>query len=458
MATEQLTHLADPGDIASADQAAEALALSQRTRGNVDIPSGPEGVDPDREKALDAAFAAATKTSVEPAAPAPAKPAAVEPATPPPAPAPTETPSAPPAKKGPLDDLLAEPVTPVKPAAPAAPKPGEDPYDSHKLRSDASERTKETFDHLKRVAREREETERTQRVAAEGRVSALESELNQLKTKLAEPAKIPDEVTRELEELRQFRSKVDLEYDPQFRKQFTERIAGNYESIYAKLSEHGLPATEIERLKGYDEATRVSVIDSLIGKLSPHDRREIEYALIDNTKASKERDAALRDAQSRAGQLVQQRQNEATELARRREASRLEAVKAALPRLPFMHVQPVDAKTPPEERKAIEASNEKALELQAILVEAMKSDDPEALGQMALAVPLAHYYRGEAVRLAAEVQKLNERIEAIEAAGSTSRLSSRSTPAAPAAPAPKPITEQDSGDAIDSLFQQTRGR
>src|SRR6185503_12501391 len=100
-------------------------------------------------------------------------------------------------------------------------KPTDD-FDAITLPPYSKPKTNESFDKLKTLARERV-------AAAEQERDALKKERDELAAKLGNG--IPVELESELKELRSFRSKLDVEADPEF-KTFDKTIADNTESIY----------------------------------------------------------------------------------------------------------------------------------------------------------------------------------------------------------------------------------
>src|SRR6185503_8432341 len=117
-------------------------------------------------------------------------------------------------------------------------KPTDD-FDAITLPPYSKPKTNESFDKLKTLARERV-------AAAEQERDALKKERDELAAKLGNG--IPVELESELKELRSFRSKLDVEADPEF-KTFDKTIADNTESIYARLKADGFTDEHIAKIK-----------------------------------------------------------------------------------------------------------------------------------------------------------------------------------------------------------------
>ena len=426
-------------DLAAADRQAEQLAQSQRD--NPALSERPN-VDPARENELDRhldevlASTNADGNAPKPADPA-AEPAAAEPA-PPVANEPAAEPAADPATpKGPLDDLLANAT--AKPAGEA------DPVDDIKLRSDASPKTRETFEQLKTVYKGRLD-------AANAKALDLETRLKELETKAANP--LTDDLKKELEDHRAFRAQFDTENDPTFKQKFDTRVSTNYQDIYARLSDHRLPDTELEKLKAMPSAERDAAIDTFLDKLPPGSRRFIESKLIDNQSVQDQRRKELTEVRAKADQILAEKAKAPQDTAQRRLDEVTSIMRPVLAQLPFVHVQEIPATAGAEERKALESRNAFALSAQEMLRRTLLDDSPQARSDAALALPLAHYYKREYDTVKAQLAAATERLDGITKAGRTSRTAnSIASPNRPQTPV-SGKTQQDSGDAVDSLFNE----
>lgn len=442
--------------IAEADRAAEILAKQA-------IPDIRPEVNAQREAELDEAFAAALKK------PAPAKgepgspgfdlngnplPGAPEPEKDEVETAPTkpaeepkveEKKDAPPADtgKGLLEDLLATPKKDTPPA-PAA----EDPYGQVKLRSDASPKTKESFEALKRVATEREQAERSKLEELRKQFDAQRAEIEELKKRT-----VPDEVQNELKELRAFRAQFDTQNDPEFKQKFESRITTNYNAVYSKLAEHGLPEAEITKLKSFDARARDSAIENFLSKLPSFDRKYIEAKLLDNVNVGDERDRALQEARANADKILAERKQAPVVQTAQRDAAVAEVLRPVLPKLAWLHVKEVPPAAAPEEKKRIESENQFAISMQEALKSAIIDDSPKQRAEAAIAVPLAQFYRREHAAASARADALQKQLDEIRQAGALSRTA-RSVANAGKPPVQQKAVPADASEALDSLFTE----
>lgn len=441
----------------SADAAAEALARSG------DESSRPS-YDAERESALDNAFSEASKLTppehkgelgtenggvIQPLEGAPKE----EPKTDSteevlPEATSTETPAADAGKKQGLLDSILSTETAEKKTDEA---PAVDPYDV-KLRSDASPKTRETVENLKTVARQREAAARAETETAKAQLAELTKKVAELETK-----SVPDDVQAELKELREFRAQFAAEQTPEFKQKFDGRMDSNYDAIYKKLASHGLPETEITKLKAFSPQDRDATIENFLGKLDGPNRRFIELKLADNLNVSEERARALAEARAKADEtLARQKQApvQQAQEAYREVASRL---KPAVERLPWLHLKDVPASAAPAEKQAAEAHNAFATQAQEALKFVLTSDTPEAKAEAAIAVPLALHLRRENASLTTKVTALEKELNDIKNASRISRTARSSASSAAPKPAAAPVNE-DREDALDRAFREATGK
>ena len=449
-----------PDPNAEADRASEALLARTRQSPGADVKPS---IDPHREDELDSALDEVLKQMPEgtdqskTAANQPEPKATNRPET-------TEEPSkttevpqekpaaeTPSAKKGILDDLLGDAKADNPPVTPSV-TPPVDPYESTKLRSDASPKTRETFEALKSVAREREATANARAADLEKRLAEIEPKLKELETR-----EVPEDVKKELENLRAFRAQFDTENDPAFRNKYDSKIDSNYSSIYDRLKVHGLPDAEIAKLKSFSRDDRDRAIDSFLDKLPSPDRRFIESKLVDNAGTFDNRQKELAEVRSNADKILAEKAKAPVEQVQKRYDAIAEVLNPLLQQLPWIHAKQIPASAGAEERKSIEAENAFALEAQNHLREAITDDSPAIRARAAIAIPIALQFKRELTSTRAQLEAVTKELEGIKKASRTSRTANSS--AAPINPSAKPAAprDQDSGDALDSIFAEING-
>lgn len=209
-------------------------------------------------------------------------------------PAVTPTPPETPAAETPTPTPTPDPSAPspaaeaaVKPVEPAAP-PAIPDLDSFKLSPQAKPTTAAQFDGLKAAAKARE--------------AALTAELNKLKAELEQAkqsgSQIPEEVQRELAELRAHRDATAVEQDPVFEAKWGKTVNTSAERIFNTLKSHGAAdetLTEIRKVAA--EAGGLNFVDwDPIIAAFPAARYSIMAALGEYESAMTDRKRAAEEA------------------------------------------------------------------------------------------------------------------------------------------------------------------
>ena len=438
--------------VGTADAAAEAMASQMRANPGSDVlPSSTP--DPVASEDLDNLFNDATKDAPPPEDPQAdakresgindsAKPADEKPSSEKPEDKPAETKPADEKagdKKSLLDDLLnAEKVEKKK---------EKDPYEDIKLRPDASPKTRETFENMKATAREREK-------AANDRAAALEKTVAELseKVKLTEGKTATPEIENELKELRAFRAQFDTENDPEFKSKYDTKLEQNYQTVYAKLKEHGLKDEVIATLKSLSQKERDENIETFLSKIPTTSRRLIESKLVDNVSVSEQRRAELEGVRAKADQILAERAKAPIETTQKLESEIATRLRPALEKVEWIRVKEIPPSVAGEEKARLEKANEFALFAQEQLRKAIVDHSSASRAEAALAVPLAYYYKAQSTDLATENAALKKELDGIRAASRTSRTARTSATPNPVAPKVESKHDATPEDTIDELF------
>lgn len=332
---------------------------------------------------------------------------------------PPPPPDAEPVKRTLLDELVDKPADKPVDTTPI------DPYDEHKLPGTPSERTRETFDQLKKAAREREAAAREEAKKAREEAEALRKQLEE-----AGERPPPEELTKELEELRTFRRAYDTENDPEFRQKFESRREANENSIYETLKKGGLKDTVLEQLKALPYDQRVDNIARWAEKLSPRDKLLVSSRLADNENIELERAKALEEIKATAHSVLEAaRGPSAEEQEKQFVEGVITALKPVLPSVDILQPKEVPAAAAPKEREQIEEHNKLVARHQTQLLELIQDNSPATKGVLALAGVLAPHYKAQVKSLQTEIKSLQEQLAKIKKAGSFSRVSGSSAPA-----------------------------
>ncbi len=318
------------------------------------VPGGElPGVNPDASEALDQLLAAKTKEKADAAEGTPAP-------EPKPAPAPKPDPAAP----APKPDATPAPVP--DPAAPATP-PAVETYESVEPPPNVKPKTAESFAKVKTLAK-------AAITAAEEKAAAAEKRALELEEKSKNAKALTPETEKELEELRKFRTSLDVEADPQF-KQFDAKIAANEEAILSRLKTAGASDEVIAKIKeiGISDVNW----DELTQKMPAQVRRLIDSKLVDNENLADQKKQAINAAKANADEFLKTRSQAQENQAKERQDKTRQEIDKHLPQMTWLALKPIPTDAKPEERAGLEAHNKLVTDTKADLDSALNEDTPE---------------------------------------------------------------------------------
>jgi len=362
-----------------------------------------------------------------------------------------EAPVVPPPEK-PAEKAPADTATPPPPVEDPHKKRAEELFkDSPALPPGASPKSSEAFSAVK--------------IKAAQEISAREQQLADLQKKnkeLEEKLKttVPEALTKELEDLRQFRSRLDIEADPKF-KEFDSAVERTREFIYSQLKQSPAVTEEvIAAIKKHGGPENVN-LDKLFEAIKdPAIRRVVDSAVMDIEKTKFNKEETIKAAKANVQSYVAERQKQFEQLS----TSHAEQTKAKLD--PYLQnlewMKPREIPTGADEatKKSAEEHNAFVVQTSQGLQAALQDDTPEMrailLTGMAQLLNLQRVHEGMAAEnktLKAEVAKLTEQVNKFKT-GSTTRL--RENAAAPGAggtPEPKPadMVNMRPSDALDAI-------
>lgn len=352
-----------------------------------------------------------------------------------------------------LKDAREEPSKSEEPEAPAAPEPPKE-YAEHSLPANASQKSKDSFENLKRAAQEREAAQRTRAEAAEARAQAAEKAAQEAAAKVGV---LTPELEQELKDLREHRALFSRENDPTFKQKYDAKQQQHYEAIYTRLKFHQLPDEAISELKAMSKKDRDAKIDEYIGELKkPEERRPFETQLLRIQSIEEEREQELLETKAKAAQIVKA-EREAPAVHNQQKIDQIaDLIRPKLNGLKWLTVVEIPKETPPEQKKALEASNKFAVDCREALKSAIVNDDPQTRATAALSVPLSIHFATQARLEKARADSLQARLDKIVKAGSTSRLSERASVNSKVAAVASDLSA-DPRDVMDDLFKQASG-
>tara|TARA_R110000868_G_scaffold73521_5_gene213205 strand:- start:1410 stop:2720 length:1311 start_codon:yes stop_codon:yes gene_type:complete len=189
------------------------------------------------------------------------------------------------------------------------------------------------------------------------RVPELEQQIKDLE---ARSPSVPEDITKELEELRHFRQVIDFENDPTFKSTYDGPIEEARTLAYDILVRNGMPAEKIEEIKkagGPEKINGEWWQDHVISKLEFPDSKRFESSLIDLVGLQEKRGKEVGDRASKRDELIGEKETQ------RREAftkdtevieQTLEEVTKDVPWARYIEVSPTAT---PEEKKKLEEHN-----------------------------------------------------------------------------------------------------
>lgn len=144
--------------------------------------------------------------------------------------------------------------------------------------------------------------------ARDQKLAEAEKRQKELETKLQNP--VPEETMKELEELRAFRAKLDVDLDPKF-LEFDKKVDETYEFIYAQLRQNGVIGEEgIEKMKKYGgpDPAKVDMNAIFEAMKDPALQRRIEAKMADVEMIRYQKEQAIKATKNNVGQYMKERE------------------------------------------------------------------------------------------------------------------------------------------------------
>lgn len=340
----------------------------------------------------------------------------------------------------------------VKPEEVAKPAAGDDIFKDIQLPPGARPKSGEAFGAIKARAAQ----EISQRDAE---IEKLRKEVADREEKLKNP--VPEALTNEVRELREFRAKFDIEADPKF-KEFDARAEASREFIYAKLAENpNLDKDVVAAIKKHGGPEKVQMEKIFAVMKDPSAERIISSRLaeIEMEQFNKQQAQAL--AKKNVGQYIADRQKAFETNVTAHNDSTKQELTGLLQNFEWM--KPVTpAKDASAEQKAnAEATNKWITETQGQLNAALTDDSPQMrailLAGMARMFYIENKYSAtqqQLVKAHAELKTLGEKLSKFKGASIARLDDSAAVAAAGAAPAKteeKDIFNTRASDSLDAI-------
>ena len=362
-------------------------------------------------------------------------------------------------------DVKPDVKTDVKPDKPVAPAPDAeeakkaeealkkaDEYfkDSPKLPPNASPKSSEAFSSIK--------------LKAAQEISAREAEIEKLR-KEVEAAKKPStevlEKEKELEELRKWRARVDVDFDPKF-KEHDKVVSQHREFIYAQLAKNPKVTPEIiEQIKKYGGPDMINLSKLFESIQDPTLQRLVEAKVADIEMAKYTKEQAIKMAKENLTEYTKERQEASSKVALAHSQAVTANLSSLLDRLDWYGEKPMPADADEATKKSIAEHNAFLKELKPQVAEAINDNSPEMKAVLVTGMAQLFNLQRQVPALKAELETTKKSLSDITAKweamknSSRSRLNESAAPAAGITQAPSgPDINARASDALDTLARQ----
>lgn len=334
-----------------------------------------------------------------------------------------------------------------------------DDLDSIELPPHTKPKTAESFANVKNLARTK--------------IAAIEKERDEQKARAdkaeeaAKKAPTPEE-TKELEELRAFRRKVDVEADPSF-KEFDTKSTRNVDMIYSKLEASGFDKETIAKIKEMGGPASVNWDDlESKGKIPTSLRRYVQGKLFENDDLKEQKKLAIDAAKKNADEYLKNRE---AEMAKSEDDLVQETAKewdGLKPKVDWLVKQEITDKMKPEEKALAEEHNKLVEGIETDLKDALQDTSPRMKALLIAGYAVGRKMSWEFTRLKTatdakiasltkDLEAANSRLERIKGA-SPGRVNSSAPAATPAkkVTASSHVHATDRGDHLDQLLAEAQ--
>lgn len=353
------------------------------------------------------------------------------------------------------EKAAAEKAAAEKASADAEKKKADDLFkDAPQLPPNASVKSVEAFSTIKLKAAQ--EISKLQQ-----ELDALKKSAQELEQKTKTPPPELEATKKELEELRQWRAKLDVDADPKF-KDFDAKMEKSRNTIYDLLKESPVVSDKvIEQIKKFGGPDKSDLTKLFEAMKDPTLQRMVETKILDIKTANIEKQQAIQETKGNVQQWMAERQKaQEAEKTGRLESTKKE-LDGFLGGLEWFKEQTPGEKATPEEKKSIEADNALIKQLRDELGAAISDDSPRTkailLTGLVQLTRLQKVHEGTLAKLASTEKELTETKAFLDKVknSSTSRLRESAAPVDGKLPAPKSdIFNTPATSALDVLAQQ----
>ena len=326
--------------------------------------------------------------------------------------------------------------------------------DAPKLPQGASVKSSEAFESIK--------------LRASQEISKLSSELETLKKSLAEKeaaaGKVPPDVEQKLkeaEELKKWRAKLDVEFDPQF-KTYDEEASQSRNFIYDQLKKGGISDATIETIKKYGGPDKVLMKPILESLKDTSAQRLVEAELATIEKAKYKKEQMILSTKTNIDDYIKSKEEKDAKASTLAVEDTRKELDNLWKDLDWAKPQTPKQGATPEEKAAVETHNKFTAQIRKELDEAMTVNTPQMKATLLVSVAQLFNLQGAHKALKESFDKLETEAKELREFKSKfknatrSRLPESQAPSSGLAPLQKPVNQftTSAADGIDALAKQ----
>jgi len=326
--------------------------------------------------------------------------------------------------------------------------------DSPGLPPNASPKSAESFAAIKTKAAQ-------DIVQRDAEIERLKKENAELTERTKQP--IPDSVTKELEDHRNWRAKLDVDADPKF-KAFDKTVEEAREFVYAQLKKSPVVTPAIlDEIKKYGGPDKVNLSKLFEAIKDPTIQRLVESKVADIEQAHYNKEQAIKATKDNISQYLEERTKQTQAAMTQHNTATKARVQELSTALEWLKPKTAEANADDAAKKSVEEHNAFIADTQNQLAAALQDDSAEMrailLIGMAQLFNLQREHKISTDRLATTEKELKETKEKWEKVknSSISRLRESGATTTAAVQKPKSIAEQttlSAGDALDAIAKQ----
>ena len=295
----------------------------------------------------------------------------------------------------------------------------------------------------------------------ESELMKTREELEAIKKAAANPSTEQLEKEKELAELREWRGKMDVEFDPKF-KEFDRTIESARDFIYAQLQKSPVVTPEIiAKIKqfGGPDKTNLSKVFESMG--DPTLQRVIESKVADILHARYNKEQAVQVAKQNFADYAKSRENELNQAVTGHVTQTKAQLDSMLPNLGWFTEKEIAKDAAPAVKAELEEHNKFVAELRPQLDAVLTDDSPKMRAILITGMAQLFNTQRQKAKVDAQLAAVTKERDALQAKFDKVKNSSRSrlnesgaNPGAVPPPAKKPDHTMAAGDALDTIAKQ----